>query len=58
MPAAHLLSHLYLIDSICKNHGYPFKDLFQNNLVTNFAYAFKKVDEKVRFLLSYGTFDF
>ena len=46
-----LLSHLYLIDSICKNHGLPFKDLFQQNLVSNFALVFSKVDEKVRFYI-------
>ena len=53
---SQLLSHLYLIDSICKNHGGPFKDLFQNNLVANFAYVFSKVDEKVSYLgILYGT---
>jgi len=43
-----LLAHLYLLDSICKNHGHPFTDLFQANLVPNFIYVFSKANEKVR----------
>ena len=42
-----LLAHLYLLDSICKNHGHPFTDLFQANLVPNFIYVFSKANEKV-----------
>ena len=38
---------MYLIDSICKNHGGPYKELFQQNLVSNFAYIFLAVNEKV-----------
>ena len=40
---------MYLIDSICKNHGGPYKELFQQNLVSNFAYIFQQVNEKVIF---------
>jgi len=46
-----MLPLMYLIDSICKNHGGPYKELFQQNLVSNFAYIFLAVNEKVRGLL-------
>merc|ERR1719481_47104 len=46
-----MLPLMYLIDSICKNHGGPYKELFQQNLVSNFAYIFVAVNEKVRALL-------
>merc|ERR1719494_873632 len=39
---------MYLIDSICKNHGSPYKEMFNHNLVSNFAYIFQQVSEKVR----------
>eukprot|EP00092_Neocalanus_flemingeri_P047972 GFUD01054570.1.p1 GENE.GFUD01054570.1~~GFUD01054570.1.p1 ORF type:complete len:262 (-),score=84.30 GFUD01054570.1:79-864(-) len=41
-----MLPLMYLIDSICKNHGGPYKELFQQNLVSNFAYIFQQVNEK------------
>ena len=44
-----MLPIMYLIDSICKNHGGPYKELFQQNLVSNFAYIFQQVNEKVIF---------
>ena len=47
MSTDQLLPLMYLLDSICKNHGDPFKELFQRNLVSNFAYVFGKVSEKV-----------
>ena len=30
-----MLPLMYLIDSICKNHGSPYKELFQQGLVDN-----------------------
>jgi len=42
-----MLPIMYLIDSICKNHGGSYKELFQQNLVSNFAYIFQQVNEKV-----------
>jgi len=46
-----MLPLMYLIDSICKNHGGPYKELFQQNLVSNFAFIFQQANEKVRSLL-------
>merc|ERR1711884_78557 len=43
-----MLPLMYLIDSICKNHGSPYKEMFNHNLVSNFAYIFQQVSEKVR----------
>jgi pre-mRNA cleavage complex 2 protein Pcf11 len=43
-----LLPLMYLIDSICKNHGSPYKELFQHGLVSNFAFIFQQVSEKVK----------
>jgi len=34
-----MLPLMYLIDSICKNIGGPYNELFQQNLVSNFTYA-------------------
>ena len=45
-----MLPIMYLIDSICKNHGSPYKEMFNHNLVSNFAYIFQQVSEKVSFL--------
>ena len=45
-----MLPLMYLIDSICKNHGSPYKEMFNHNLVSNFAYIFQQVSEKVSFL--------
>jgi len=47
VPPDQMLPLMYLIDSICKNHGGPYKELFQQNLVSNFAYIFQQVNEKV-----------
>merc|ERR1712200_268191 len=30
------------------NHGSPYKEMFNHNLVSNFAYIFQQVSEKVR----------
>ena len=49
VPPDQMLPLMYLIDSICKNHGGPYKELFQQNLVSNFAYIFHQVNEKVCF---------
>jgi len=46
VPPDQMLPLMYLIDSICKNHGGPYKELFQQNLVSNFAYIFQQVNEK------------
>jgi len=43
-----LLAHMYLIDSICKNHWQPFSDIFNSNIVKIFVYVFSKANEKVR----------
>lgn len=43
-----MLPLMYLIDSICKNHGSPYKELFQQGLVANFAFIFQQVSEKVK----------
>merc|ERR1711915_989013 len=51
VPPDQMLPLMYLIDSICKNHGGPYKELFQQNLVSNFAYIFQQVNEKVRYAL-------
>jgi len=48
VPADQMLPLMYLIDSICKNHGSPYKEMFNHNLVSNFAYIFQQVSEKVR----------
>ena len=42
-----MLPLMYLIDSICKNHGSPYKEMINHNLVSNFAYIFQQVSEKV-----------
>jgi len=47
VPADQMLPLMYLIDSICKNHGSPYKEMFNHNLVSNFAYIFQQVSEKV-----------
>merc|ERR1711976_909029 len=46
-----MLPIMYLIDSICKNIGGPYNELFQQNLVSNFSYVFQACNEKVRALL-------
>merc|ERR1711934_553225 len=51
VPADQMLPLMYLIDSICKNHGSPYKEMFNTNLVSNFAHIFQQVSEKVRSLL-------
>ena len=47
VPSEQMLPLMYLIDSICKNHGSPYKELFQQGLVSNFAFIFQTVSEKV-----------
>jgi len=47
VPADQMLPLMYLIDSICKNHGSPYKEMFNHNLVSNFSYIFQQVSEKV-----------
>ena len=47
VPADQMLPLMYLIDSICKNHGSPYKEMFNTNLVSNFAHIFQQVSEKV-----------
>ena len=47
VPADQMLPLMYLIDSICKNHGSPYKEMFNHNLVSNFAFIFQQVSEKV-----------
>ena len=44
-----MLPLMYLIDSICKNIGGPYNELFQQNLVSNFSYVFQAVNEKVSY---------
>merc|ERR1719411_1287185 len=48
VPADQMLPLMYLIDSICKNHGSPYKEMFNHNLVSNFAYIFQQVSEKAK----------
>lgn len=50
VPSEQMLPLMYLIDSICKNHGSPYKELFQQGLVSNFVFIFQTVSEKVRLL--------
>ena len=49
-----MLPIMYLIDSICKNIGGPYNELFQQNLVSNFSYVFQHANEKVSFPLNPG----
>ena len=51
VPANQTLPLMYLIDSICKNHGSPYKEMFNHNLVFNFAFIFKHVCKEIRSLL-------
>ena len=46
-----MLPIMYLVDSICKNIGGPYNELFQQNLVSNFSYVFQACNEKVRISL-------
>jgi len=48
VPSEQMLPLMYLIDSICKNHGSPYKELFQQGLVSNFAFIFQTVSEKAK----------
>jgi hypothetical protein len=48
VPADQMLPLMYLIDSICKNHGSPYKEMFNTNLVSNFAHIFQQVSEKAK----------
>lgn len=48
-----MLPLMYLIDSICKNIGGPYNELFQQNLVSNFSYVFQASNEKVCFVEDY-----
>ena len=43
-----MLPIICLIDSICKNIGTPYVDLFQQNLVSNFSHVFQHVSKDVR----------
>ena len=40
---------MYLIDSICKNIGEPYNEMFQQNLVSNFINVFQECNKEVRF---------
>ena len=48
-----MLPLMYLIDSICKNIGAPYNELFQQNLVSNFSHVFQASNEKVKFVNDY-----
>ncbi len=39
---------LYLMDSVVKNHPHPYRELFEQNLVSNFAHVFSSTDVKTR----------
>jgi hypothetical protein len=39
---------LYLVDSIVKNIGGPYQQLFQRNIVTSFRHVYESVDEGTR----------
>ncbi len=39
---------LYLMDSIMKNHGDPYRELFAHNVVFSFSHVFQSSDVKVR----------
>ncbi|XP_030636860.1 pre-mRNA cleavage complex 2 protein Pcf11 isoform X2 [Chanos chanos] len=47
-PPAEKLPVLYLVDSIVKNVGGEYLDVFAKNLVTSFICVFEKVDENTR----------
>ena len=47
VKADQMLPLMYLMDSICKNIGVPYNELFQQNLVSNFSLVFQAVNEKV-----------
>ena len=47
VKADQMLPLMYLMDSICKNIGGPYNELFQQNLVSNFSHVFQAVNEKV-----------
>ena len=51
VKADQMLPLMYLMDSICKNIGGPYNELFQQNLVSNFSLVFKAVNEKVIIVL-------
>lgn len=47
-PSAEKLPVLYLVDSIVKNVGGEYLEVFAKNLVTSFICVFEKVDENTR----------
>ena len=51
VKADQMLPLMYLMDSICKNIGVPYNELFQQNLVSNFSLVFQAVNQKVMFVL-------
>ena len=51
VKADQMLPLMYLMDSICKNIGGPYNELFQQNLVSNFSLVFQAVNEKVMIVL-------
>ena len=51
VKADQMLPLMYLMDSICKNIGGPYNELFQQNLVSNFSLVFQAVNEKVIIVL-------
>uniref|UniRef100_A0A0K2T6I2 CID domain-containing protein n=1 Tax=Lepeophtheirus salmonis TaxID=72036 RepID=A0A0K2T6I2_LEPSM len=51
VKTGHKLPALYLMDSIVKNHQTPYRDLFQQNIVSTFASVFITAPEKVRSLM-------
>jgi len=48
IPKDRHLSHIYLLDSICKNLGEPYSSLFEHHIVQTFTHIFKFANEKVR----------
>ena len=48
VAADQMLLLMYLMDSICKYPGSPYKELFQHNIDYDFAIIFKMVSKEVR----------
>ncbi|CAB4069141.1 PCF11 [Lepeophtheirus salmonis] len=48
VKTGHKLPALYLMDSIVKNHQTPYRDLFQQNIVSTFASVFITAPEKTK----------
>ena len=41
----HKMPAIYLLDSIVKNHGDPYRSVFQPNLVSTFAAVFEAIED-------------